>query len=94
MGVLLVVMFSPTASSKSIRAGAGHRLATVWMRKGVSRYARAGGPFEWRLRCGGPLFGAVHFNAHVNIFVVIETKISIEHSIMCVYLGDRSRDDA
>jgi hypothetical protein len=67
-------MFSPAASSKSIRAEAGHRLTTAWMRKGVSRYARAGGPFEWRLRCAGFLGRTLHLNAHENVFVVIETR--------------------
>jgi len=31
--VLLVVMFSSTAPSRSMRAGAGNRLMTAWMRR-------------------------------------------------------------
>ncbi|MBB2926884.1 hypothetical protein [Paraburkholderia silvatlantica] len=31
--VLLVVMFSSTAPSRSMRAGAGNRLVTAWMRR-------------------------------------------------------------
>ena len=40
----------------------------------LNRYARAGGPFERRLRHSGPLAWTGYLNAHENDFVVIETR--------------------
>lgn len=57
-----------------MRAGTGNRLKGGMDARALSRYARAGGPFEWRLRHNSPLVWTLCLNPHENDFVVIETR--------------------